>query len=105
MRTVMWVVFALVIGFFGIVNGFEQLTEANVSCGYQKMDQGDRCEETWRSSTVVHSYDDQRSSNRMEGLIEILVCGLIGLGGLGYGIVRVVRTIEVRREGFESASR
>ncbi|WP_458691299.1 hypothetical protein [Nocardia tengchongensis] len=104
MRTVMWVVFALVIGFFGIVHGYEKLTEAKVSCGYQMMDQGDRCEETWRSSTVVHSYDDQRSSNRVAGVIEMLVCGLIGLGGLGYGIVRVVRTIEVRREGSQSAN-
>ncbi|MFF2082755.1 hypothetical protein ACFVVM_03230 [Nocardia sp. NPDC058176] len=97
MRAVVWVLFGVVIAIVSFANSYDKLTETRVSCGYQQMSRGDRCQEIGGSSLRERSYAEQRSANQNEGLISLVVGFVALVASLIYSIIAVGQRVEARR--------
>lgn len=96
MRAVYWLLFGVAIAIGGISNGFDKLTETSVSCGHEQMSRGDRCQEIG-SSVQVRSYAEQRSANREEGLVSLVVGFVAAVGCLIFLVIVISQYLESRR--------
>ena len=85
-RGILQVILALIIGGGLIIFGITQAVSDDVSCGSQKMTQGDICETKSNGSTKERGYEEQKKDNQRTGYIMAGVGGVILLGGVFQGI-------------------
>jgi hypothetical protein len=85
-RGILQVILALIIGGGLIIFGITEAVASDVSCGPQKMSQGDICDTTSKGKTTERTYDEQKKDNQRTGYIMAGVGGVILLGGVFQGI-------------------
>lgn len=79
MKNVLYLVLGVILGFFLLIIGINEVSKSNPTCGGQTMSHGDRCVS---SKGGEKDYDAQLSSDHRGGYFMIGIGGLMGVGSL-----------------------